>query len=241
MYGPNTTLYNGYGAFALKARYQQNLMLSQLLVIGMISVALVLSVLWPRDRVISIRIEPQRPDSIIVRIDRPPTIVRTDPTTGPRKPPDEIRSFIIPDPVPDDEAVDTSIFSRDDLRGMYGADSPGLDDGGIDSIDTSRSEYIPESNEFIICEIPPEMIKSVSPDYPELAKKAGLEGNVTIRALLDTSGIVRKVLIAKSSEVAMLDAAAERAAWKCRYKPGIQSGRPIWVWVTYSVAFKLSE
>ena len=241
MYGPNTTLYNGYGAFALKARYQQNFMLSQLLVTGMVAVALVVSVLWPRDRVISIPIELQQRDTIVVIISPPPTIKHQDPTTDRRKSRREITSVIIPIPVPEDEAVDTSILSRVELTGMYDGDSVGVGEGVLNHIDTSIGDYIWESPEFIICEIPPEIIETVAPDYPELAQKAGLAGKVTIQALVDTSGIVRRVMVAKSSGVPMLDAAAEKAAWKCRYKPGIQSGRPIRVWVTYPVLFKLSE
>ena len=36
-----------------------------------------------------------------------------------------------------------------------------------------------------------------------------------------------------------LDSAATKAAWKCLYRPAIQNGHPLSVWVTYPVAFRL--
>lgn len=241
MHDPNREPFSSYGAFALKARYQHNFVLSQLSVTGLIAVALAVSILWPQDRVVSIPIELKRPDSIIVDFGPVPKIEWPIPTNGKRPPKTEIESYIVPEPVPDDEAVDTSIYTRHELSGMHDGDSVGVGEGVLNPIDTSLGDHFSESPEFTICEIPPEILETVAPDYPALAQKAGLTGKVTIQALVDTSGSVRKVIVAKSSGVPMLDAAAEKAAWKCRYKPGVQSGRPIRVWVTYPVVFKLSE
>ena len=40
---------------------------------------------------------------------------------------------------------------------------------------------------------------------------------------------------------ARFDDAAIEAAYKCKYKPAIQNGRPVAVWVSYQVEFVLEE
>ena len=62
-----------------------------------------------------------------------------------------------------------------------------------------------------------------------------------MKALVDREGKVRQAMVAKSSGTASLDEAAVQAAYKNRFKPGIQNGRPVAVWVTYKVDFTLSE
>lgn len=88
-------------------------------------------------------------------------------------------------------------------------------------------------------EVFPEMVYQASPEYPRQAKQNGITGVVRVKALVDKSGSVLDVLIQKSSGTMLLDQAAVKAARKCRYKPGIQDGRPINCWVTYKVDFVL--
>jgi len=52
---------------------------------------------------------------------------------------------------------------------------------------------------------------------------------------------VLKAQIGKSSGTESLDEAAIEAAYKNKFKPGIQNGRPIKVWVTYKVDFILEN
>lgn len=237
----HNTLYNHYGAHALKARYQANLITSQLLVLGLVAVALVTSALWPTERLVSIPVEPRRPDSVVATIRPQPTIKRTEPKRGTSKPPSDTRSNIIPEMVSDDETGNTSVISTDDVQGNGLNDSVGFGEGAFDSIEAAGFESIPGPTDIRFCEIIPEIVKTVTPDYPEMARKMGLEGRVAIRALVDTLGDVRDVQLAKSSGVEILDSAAVKAAWKCRYSPGIQNGRPVWVWVTYPVVFRLDR
>ncbi len=100
-------------------------------------------------------------------------------------------------------------------------------------------DSLPPSGEFVAVEVPPEMIKSVEPDYPALARQAGLEGNVWVKALVDRNGDVKDARVQKSSGTPSLDEAAIQAAKQCKYKPGISHGQPVACWVTYRVDFKL--
>jgi protein TonB len=83
------------------------------------------------------------------------------------------------------------------------------------------------------------MIHEENPDYPRLAKQAGITGTVWIKALVDEQGDVLKAIVAKSSGTVSLDESAIDAAYKNKFKPGIQNGRPVKVWVTYPVEYTL--
>ncbi len=109
------------------------------------------------------------------------------------------------------------------------------------SQDPVSEDYLPAPDEFVPVEIYPEMIYYAEPEYPRLARQAGITGTVWVKALVDEEGKVLRAIVAKSSGTACLDEAAIEAASKCRYKPGIQNGRPVKVWVTYAVEFILEE
>ncbi len=98
-------------------------------------------------------------------------------------------------------------------------------------------DYLPQPDEFVPVEVPPVMIYCATPDYPRLAYQAGIEGVVWVQALVDKHGVVREAQVGKSSGTVALDEAAVRAAYLCRYTPGIQNGRPIACWVSYRVEF----
>jgi TonB family protein len=99
-------------------------------------------------------------------------------------------------------------------------------------------DYLPAPDEFILVDIRPELINGYNPDYPKLAEQAGITGVVWVKVLVDEEGKVLKAIVDKSSGTVSLDEAALEAAYKCRYKPGIQDGHPVKVWVTYDVEFK---
>lgn len=85
----------------------------------------------------------------------------------------------------------------------------------------------------------PEVITRVEPVYPELAKKAGIEGRVVVKVLINTKGDVEKVEVLKSHP--MLDDAAIAAAKKFKFKPGKQRDRYVKVWMTIPFTFKLKK
>ena len=92
----------------------------------------------------------------------------------------------------------------------------------------------------VVVEKMPVMIQEARPVYPKGALRIGLEGSAWIKALVDSRGVVRKAMVLRSSESVLLDEAALNAAFKCRYKPAVQNGRPVAVWVTYRVDFVLN-
>jgi protein TonB len=74
--------------------------------------------------------------------------------------------------------------------------------------------------------------------YPEIAKRAGVEGKVYVKAFVDEKGNVTKVEIQKGLG-AGLDEAAMQAVKETKFKPGKQRGKPVKVQVSIPIVFKL--
>ena len=74
--------------------------------------------------------------------------------------------------------------------------------------------------------------------YPEIAKRAGVEGKVYVKAFVDTKGNVTKVVVQKGIG-AGCDEAAMKAVKETKFKPGKQRGKPVNVQVSIPVVFRL--
>ncbi|MCU0406131.1 MAG: TonB family protein [Ignavibacteriaceae bacterium] len=74
-------------------------------------------------------------------------------------------------------------------------------------------------------------------EYPEIAKRAGIEGKVFVRAFVDETGAVKSAEIVKGIGGGC-DEAAMDAVLKTKFTPGKQRGKPIKVQVTIPIVFK---
>jgi periplasmic protein TonB len=74
--------------------------------------------------------------------------------------------------------------------------------------------------------------------YPEVARRSGLEGKVTVQALINKDGSVDKVEVLKSEYDLFKDAAIE-AMKKAKFTPARQNGTALKVWITRTINFKL--
>lgn len=74
--------------------------------------------------------------------------------------------------------------------------------------------------------------------YPEIAKRAGVEGKVYVLAFVNEQGDVTKAQIIKGIG-AGCDEAALNAVLKTRFTPGKQRGKPVKVQVSIPIIFKL--
>jgi len=86
----------------------------------------------------------------------------------------------------------------------------------------------------------PIKIRDVEPVYPEAAKRVGLEGVVILQLVIDESGNVSDVKVIQQAPMGMTESAVE-AVWKWKYQPSTLHGRPITVWITQTVRFKLER
>ncbi len=96
---------------------------------------------------------------------------------------------------------------------------------------------------FVALEEMPQLIGGINSilknlHYPEIARRAGVEGIVYVMAYVDAEGIVQTVEIARGIG-AGLDEAAMEAVKQARFIPGKQRGQPRRVRVTVPVRFSL--
>jgi len=75
--------------------------------------------------------------------------------------------------------------------------------------------------------------------YPEIARKAGVEGKVTVHVQIDEKGNVVNTKILQSLGNNGCDEAAVAAIKSVKWKPAMQRDRPVKVWVAIPVLFKL--
>ena len=99
---------------------------------------------------------------------------------------------------------------------------------------------VEEVYEFYAVEIKPKLLKRVEPIYPEVARKAGIEGQVFVKALVDTNGYVIHVEVLRSTNPVFEQPAVD-AAKKFVFKPGYQRDKPVKVWVAIPFKFKLTK
>lgn len=105
-----------------------------------------------------------------------------------------------------------------------------------EQIDLSRL-HRPAFGEYVYVEELPEAVTKVTPVYPDAARKAGVEGTVMVQALVLEDGTVGDCRIVGS--IPMLDEAAVAAVRQWRFKPALNKGNPVAVWVAVPVKFKL--
>jgi TonB family protein len=131
-----------------------------------------------------------------------------------------------------DENADVvvGITNQKDLSDLLSTEAlPGIGGGGI-------GEYY----EFFKVEVKPEPIKTVLPEYPEVARKAGLEGRVTIAAIVDENGNVVYAEVVNSTNK-VFEEAALKAAYQYKFKPGMMKDKKVKVRVIIPFAFKLQN
>ena len=84
----------------------------------------------------------------------------------------------------------------------------------------------------------PVLVHRVEPDYPEMARKARLEGTSILQAVIGTNGEVENLKVLAPSHSA-LDASALDAVSRWRYRPATLNGRLVRVYLTVTVRFRL--
>ncbi len=82
----------------------------------------------------------------------------------------------------------------------------------------------------------PVLLEKVSPAYPPVARKAGLGGRVTVRAVIAPDGSVESVEVFSSTNPLFNEAAVD-AVSRWRYRPALMNGRPVRVYFSVVVDF----
>ncbi len=98
----------------------------------------------------------------------------------------------------------------------------------------------PPSQVFEIYEVSeePKLLVNVQPEYPEIARQAGLEGKVIVEAIIDENGNVIDARVVYSDNE-IFNKAALDAMRKMRYKPAKHKGIPVKVKIRQPFVFRL--
>lgn len=98
-----------------------------------------------------------------------------------------------------------------------------------------------ESPVFFAWEEAPELRRIVKPDYPEIARKAGVEGKVIMKIIVDELGNVIQAEIMIEEPPGIFGKAAIDAVMQYKFKPARQRDKAIKVWMGHTIIFTLQD
>ncbi len=106
-----------------------------------------------------------------------------------------------------------------------------------------EEEVVEEPEIFVIVEDMPELIGGLAAiqsniRYPEIARKAGVEGRVFVQFVVDEQGNVVDPVVTRGLG-AGLDEEAIRAVSQAKFTPGKQRGQPVRVRMSLPITFRL--
>ena len=99
-------------------------------------------------------------------------------------------------------------------------------------------ESYPDIDEFVAVDQQPVIVKRAPVSYPELARKARIEGNVYLKVLVDKDGKAKKAVVFKS-DAEVFNEAAIQSALKSTYSAAVSDGKPVASWLVLPFTFKL--
>jgi TonB family protein len=83
----------------------------------------------------------------------------------------------------------------------------------------------------------PHLVLSSVPNYPVLAKRAGIEGEVTVAAVIDINGKLTSMIVVSGSPLLQQAALDSLRTWK--YEPAYLNDKPVPVQTSVTVKFRL--
>ncbi|RPI18622.1 MAG: energy transducer TonB [Ignavibacteriae bacterium] len=253
-----------YGAPELKKTYQR--FFARGLVLAVIIHVVLLSGYLVANYVSNLSAEEQDktgPQQRVINLTdlEPPPSATEDETPPPPKieepvaaPPKDLTA-LTPEPVAKEKAEEQTIKTQQELEDIKTPVSSVGDTGkftysGPTKVEEKKIEEKIEKKEKVVekstyqsfeVEKPPEVVNlsqvRSSMQYPEIARQSGIEGKVSVKVLVGTSGSVEKVGSVSGPDV-FADEVRDKAA-NLQFTPGLQNGKPVKVWVTVPFNFKL--
>ena len=151
--------------------------------------------------------------------------------------------ILIPEPVPDELAVTTTIMTQDQIAQALApitASDLGGDLGGkiqIEDLPTGAGHQ-PKDWTGSVDELPV-LVSMNRPVYPEMARLAEVEGSVLLQIQVGKDGRVKDVRYLDGPS--MLKNAAITAAKSAIFRPATIDKRPVEVWVEIPIDFRLQN
>jgi protein TonB len=84
--------------------------------------------------------------------------------------------------------------------------------------------------------------RTTLPEYPPASRRAGEAGTVTLKCFVSEKGTCSEVSVVRSSGFPKLDEAAVKEVQRnWRFVPGKEDGKPVAMWHTFAVTFRLTD
>ena len=144
---------------------------------------------------------------------------------------------VIPVEVPNDEILEDEVIDLDAELDM---------DAAMMELPPPPPRMIEEEEEiFVVVEQMPELVGGLAAvhkhiTYPEMARKAGIEGRVVVQFIIDKEGNVLDPVVVRGIGGGC-DEEAINAVKQIKFVPGRQRGKPVSVRYSLPVSFKLSD
>ena len=172
------------------------------------------------------------PPPSITNAEAPPQVAVSVPVAKP--------TVGVPVPVPDAEVnPEQTIASQKELSEVV---NPAIGaTTGNDQVAIQQDIQIDEEPpDFVPVEKQPVPVKQVQPEYPEIARRAGVEGTVWVKILVDKEGKSKKAVIMKS-DAEIFNEPAIKAAVQLVFTPAMMNNGPVAVWAAVPFRFKLNK
>ena len=123
------------------------------------------------------------------------------------------------------------------------ADDLTIEETDLDNFDAWDAPPPPSGPQFkfIPYDDPPRPIPPIRPVYPDIAQEAGIEGQVLVQCFIDEKGKVKETIVVKGIPNTGLNESAVEALRKTRFRPAKQRERPVGVWITIPINFRLQN
>ncbi len=142
----------------------------------------------------------------------------------------------VPQEVPDDEIIEDADFDIDAEMRL---------DGPMDLPPPPQEDEEEEEDFFTVVENMPELIGGLAElqsriEYPEQARRAGIEGRVYVQFIVNEEGQVEDPEVIRGIGGGC-DEEAIRAVKQAEFRPGMQRGRPVRVQYSLPIVFRLQN
>jgi len=185
---------------------------------------------------VKVNLESEAPDEVVLDQQEEVEIEEVIQTKQIETPPPPPRPPV-PVEVPNDEVIEDEILDLDaelDLDGPLDLPPP-----------PPSQEEDEEEDFFVVVEQQPELIGGIKGlqekvEYPELARRAGIEGRVIIQFIVNENGEVENPRVLRGIGGGC-DEAALKVVKEAKFEPGMQRGRPVRVQYSLPITFKLQN
>ncbi|MCK4461026.1 MAG: TonB family protein [candidate division Zixibacteria bacterium] len=246
-YARTPTLFRESTAFLMKAAYQRHMLYGIAVAVTVVLLPALLASYWPIEQADMIEVRPAPKDTIIVDWsddkfkvipDQPPIPAggrAGSPSAGTGLLVDKIRL------VTDFDEFKTEAGFGPGNQGGFGPEDDweaggGLGFGGVAFVaDTAVYQFFSAELDRT-----PSLVFMPQPEYPPLARRAGVEGKVLLWVLVDIEGRAREVRVHEESNPGYgFGDYAARAARGAAFAPAISNHQPVRCWVSIPVVFEL--